>query len=444
VGHNRRREIDLSWTVAGATRFWGTSCLLLAYAFSCLAVPTPLSAEDVGGETTADEYTGDSATSLNQLNMTAESIGMWIAELSHDAYPVRQTAASRLLAAGIGAREPLMAVVDGPDPEVRAAARRLILLIDQSEFQRRLGAFADDVDGRRGLTLPGWEAYRALVGGNASARALFVEMQREEGPLLSAVFGASSSAAEQRWEERLMRLVQWPAGIGERGAAPPLGSCAAMLFLATSAHTTVSDRGADWIEYLIQRPPLREAISAADANDSVRRLVSRWIVNCPNQSERILLQRLNLASTIHLKEALPLALAVAGGDPQYARVAPITRAIAVLLVGQLGDRQHANDLEPLLEDSSVCMPVQAQIPGQAAPNVQVRDAALVVMLHLTGQRPMDYGYLHARLQPQRLFQLQTLFRDNDAQRTEAVAKWRAWRVSADASDQDSDDVKSVD
>ena len=28
--------------------------------------------------------------------------------------------------------------------------------------------------------------------------------------------------------------------------------------------------------------------------------------------------------------------------------------------------------------------------------VQVRDVALVVMLHLTGQRPADYGYLHAR------------------------------------------------
>jgi hypothetical protein len=63
-------------------------------------------------------------------------------------------------------------------------------------------------------------------------------------------------------------------------------------------------------------------------------------------------------------------------------------------------------------------------------NVQVRDAALVVMMHLTGQQPADYGYLHARLTPQRTFQLQTLHRENDEQRAAAVAKWRSWRATS--------------
>jgi hypothetical protein len=327
------------------------------------------------------------------------------------------------------ARRPLLTVVEGPDPEVRAAARRLVSLIDQSEFHRRLDAFAADTEGRRRLTLPGWEEYRALVGGDPPARALFVEMQRQEGPLLSAVFGASGEAPAQLWEDRLLRLVQWPAAIGDRGAVPPLGSCAAMLFLGTAAEMTVSDRGAMLLENMIQRPPLREAIAVAGGPDAVRRLVSSWILHCPNKNEMILIRRLSLASAIDLKEALPLALSVAGGDPQYASVPPTARAIAILLIGQIGGREHANQLEPLLEDATVCMPVQAQVPGQPAPSVQVRDVALVVMVHLTGQRPADYGYVHARLQPQRMFQLQTLHRENDEQRAAAVAKWRTWRAT---------------
>jgi hypothetical protein len=58
--------------------------------------------------------------------------------------------------------------------------------------------------------------------------------------------------------------------------------------------------------------------------------------------------------------------------------------------------------------------------------VEVRDVALVIMLKLTDQQPADYGYVNA--QPASL-QLQTLYRENDGQRDEAIAKWRAWRSS---------------
>jgi hypothetical protein len=87
-------------------------------------------------------------------------------------------AAKQLLTAGIAARAPLSEASEGPDPETRAAARRLVALIDKSEFNHRLEAFAADTDGKRGLTLPGWKQFTELVGGDAAARALFVDMQR--------------------------------------------------------------------------------------------------------------------------------------------------------------------------------------------------------------------------------------------------------------------------
>ena len=117
----------------------------------------------------------------------------------------------------------LLEIVDGPDPETRAAARRLVSLIDRSEFHRRLEAFAADIDGSQKLSLPGWEQFQKLVGGDPAARALFVDMQRQEGAILSAVFGASKRPPEELWEARLMRVSQWRAIASERRSGAAAG-----------------------------------------------------------------------------------------------------------------------------------------------------------------------------------------------------------------------------
>jgi hypothetical protein len=277
-----------------------------------------------------------------------EDVQKWIAQLSDDAFPIRQSAAARLLAAGSPARDALVVVAEGPDPEARAAARRLVALIDRTEFNRRLEAFAADTDGKRRLTLPGWEQFRKLVGSDPPARALFVDMQRAEGSLIAAAFGVSLQPPDQLWEERITRLASWPMTSGNRTATPPLGSCAAMVFLGSVPEIDVSDRGAHMIENLMQRPPISEALAAGAPQDAVRRLVVGWIVHCPNKSERILASRLQLTSAINLKGGLPLALEVAGNGEEYAAINATTRALAVLVVGQFGTAEHAEKLEPLL------------------------------------------------------------------------------------------------
>jgi hypothetical protein len=158
-------------------------------------------------------------------------------------------------------------------------------------------------------------------------------------------------------------------------------------------------------------------------------LAVAWLLHCPTKNENILQQRLSIISTAGLEEALPLPLAVIGGEAPYKRTQPFTRAVAALVIGQFGRAEHVDRLEPLLADTSTWNGngLQQQVPGQQA--VQVRDVALVVMLQLTGQKPADYGYVNARSQPQRSFQLQSLYRDNDQQRNEAIAKWRQWRAA---------------
>jgi hypothetical protein len=353
-------------------------------------------------------------------------IGHWIDELGHDVFTVRQAAASQLLAAGMSAREPLLTIVDGPDPERRAAARRLVALIDQSEFHRRLEAFAADTEDRQRLTLPGWDHYKKLVGGEPAARALFVEMQRHEGALIAAVFGVAKQAPGDLLDLRLMRLVQWQNIGGVRPASPSLGSSATLLFLGSVAEVEVSDNAASLIEILLQHSPFLESLKSNNRQDAVRRLVIAWLLNCPTKNENILQERLNIISASGLEEALPLALQVIRGDGRYKRTQPFTRALAARIIGQFGGAEHVDMIEPLLTDTSTCNGLQPQIPGQ--PAVQVRDVALVVILQLTGQRPVDYGYVNAREQTPKLYQLHTMYRENDQQRLEAILKWRQWRA----------------
>jgi hypothetical protein len=226
-------------------------------------------------------------------------------------------------------------------------------------------------------------------------------------------------------ESRLGRVVQWQNMGIPRTTSPPLGSSAALLFLGSIAEIEVSDDAARLIELLLQRPPFIESLRSDNRQDAVRRLAVAWLLHCPTKNENILQQRLSIISTIGIKEALPLPLAVLAGEDPYKRTQASTRALSALVIGQFGGPEHVDRLEPLLADAANCNGLQQQLPGQAT--VQVRDVALVALLQLTGQRPSDYGYVNAREQRPKSFQLPTLARDNDQQRAEAIAKWRQWR-----------------
>jgi hypothetical protein len=173
---------------------------------------------------------------------------------------------------------------------------------------------------------------------------------------------------------------------------------------------------------------VRETVMTQTSRDALRRLVVAWILHSPSKNESVLQRRLNLISSLSLREAIGLPLDVATKAEPYAEVQPINRAEAILVIGQYGEAKHADKLEPLLQDSTVCMPLQAPQPGQPMANVQIRDVALAVMLHLSGQRPQDYGFARARLHPQQKFVLESLHCESDEKRAEALAKWQAFRA----------------
>jgi hypothetical protein len=398
----------------------GSALFILALSTSLIAAPP-------------DEPRNPSAVEVPALASaeptppTADQITAWIDQLGHSAYAVRQSAAEHLMAAGASARDALSKESDSPDPETRAAARRIVALIDTSEANRRLAEFAADTDGRRGLTLPGWPEFGDLVDQDESARALFVDMQRHEAPLLAEVFGPGPREGKSSWDDRLARLLNIRTMPGSQVFAPPLGSCATMMFLGAAPNSDIDDTRANYLFGLALRPPLREALQARHAPNTVRKLVIAWITKCPNHSEPTLRDRLTLMSIYGLDECLPLPQAIVRGGPEYLSISPALRASAALAVGRFGSKDDVPILEPMLDDETVFAVPNG--PQGTVGVVQVRDVALAVMIHLTGQEPKDYGFSHVRLNPQNLFEPISLSLDSNDDRISAIAKWRAWKAA---------------
>lgn len=374
------------------------------------------------------------ATSAKSVEPTSvdpseKQIGEWIAGLGDDSYANRQAAADQLTNVGFAARDALAKAAEGPDPEIRAAARRIITLIDDNEFTERLAAFAADVDGSQGATLPGWREFGKLVGADAASRSLFVAMQKEEGALLQRVFGDSPGPNAVNWDAQLTRLFNLPA-INQQGAVTaPLGSCATMLFLGALPETNMSDNIASNVARLAQMPPLAESLIPNQPQSAARRLVTAWVVNCPSRNDQVLQQRLDLMSQYELSAALPLPLSMLESSPKYLVLHPAQRVAAISAIGRFGTAKDAPVLEQLLEDRSIYLaapPVNG--PNGHIHSVQVRDVALANLLHLTGQEPIAYGFLHARSHPQWVFEATSLGMENDEQRDAATEQWRAWRA----------------
>src|SRR5262249_42541119 len=113
---------------------------------------------------------------------------------------------------------------------------------------------------------------------------------------------------------------------------------------------------------------------------------------------------------------------------------PYVRGNALTIVGRLGGKEHIAALEPFLADTTaVANFVQQQrlvAAGGAGKNqtrpAQHCDLGLAMKIHLSGQKPADFGYEMTRTNPNALFSCPYLGFPDDAARANARRKWKEW------------------
>ena len=346
-------------------------------------------------------------------------IARLVRELGAPTFMVRQHAQRVLVGFGLKAKSALEAACHDPDQEIERRAKAALAAIDDVDFHVRLGAFLADEDADNNHGLAGWKRYRSLVGSSVAARRLFADMQRAERELLEAV-DRSPAQSGGLLDARCQQLESATQG-GDADRQPPLslGAMAALVFTASNTDVPVSGHAGNCLNNFGNQTSLTQALHARPTSAIIRSLLGTW-VSRPFEHESVTAYRnLLMAMQYNLKEAVPAALALIeppGGPPHLEQY-------AVLAIGKLGGREHVPALVPLLKDER---PIGVPDRTGRESDTQVRDVALAAMIHLTGQKLADYGFVHAKSNTVILFNSNTLGFNDPTARSEALKKWQAW------------------
>jgi hypothetical protein len=343
-----------------------------------------------------------------------------VRELGAPTFIARQHAQRALVTLGVDAKPALEAACHDPDHEIRQRARTALAAISDVDFHVRVAEFLADQNLEDGHGLAGWERYRSLVGSDPAARTLFADMQRAERELLEAV-AQKPSHAGSLLDARCQQLASLvPDGDNIRQPQYSLSTMAALVFAASDRDVPITERAGDYLNGLGGQTVLNQAIHSRPTDTLFRALLNAWVGRPLERDSRMSYGALLLAMQFDLKGAVVPALKLIDPPPVGS---PMLEQWAILAIAKLGSREHVESLEPLLAD-------ERSIPdrGGRESDVQVRDLALAAMIHLSGQKLADYGFVHAKSNPFYLFNTNTLGFNDPSARTEALKKWRAWQA----------------
>jgi hypothetical protein len=352
-----------------------------------------------------------------------DHVSALVRQLGSPRFAERERATRELTGLGIVAKDALSAAVNDPDAELRVRARQVLATVTESDFQNRLEAFAADYDGSRKLSLPGWERFARLFGASHQARRLFVEMARHEPQLLEAYAEggkAASDALGQRCRELLDEFMQ----VSSREAAFPVGTLACLLLVGSADEVTLDEQvGVQLYTWMVYQPTFSKNARGGPWSGIMKKLLGQWIIKDSSPSATV--QNLIFAAMYELK---PEGLALAGKTLASETPTPQLRQFALLAIGRFGGKEHLAVVEKFLSDDTTCGALQMSNPPRQV-EVQVRDAALAVLIGLTDQKARDYGTVSAQSSPQSMFQVPALGFADAAKREAALKHWAQWRAA---------------
>lgn len=341
-----------------------------------------------------------------------------IQRLASPSFETRTMSTRELARRGDSISSDLEAALRDADLEIRLRARALLSGMSHADLQRRLRAFIEDVEGQQEHDLPGWKEYQKLLGNDKVNRKLFAEMVKDEIELLNTY---------RTDKKRVAAMLAGRIEAFENGTIPGLpqqpspASIATLLFLSSDQGVPLSTTLGYQVYRFLNQSASRKAIEEGQFSPLVKKLLVVWIERGMSNSS-LARNGLLLAERYKLNEtALSLARKLIAKDD----AASYTLPYALLTIGRFGGEEDVPPVQALLSNKAVChtwhngkfeQPIQ----------VQVRDVALAVLVHLTKQDHKDYGFDLLRPDPKGLYYVYTMGFPDDKEREKALDKWQQW------------------
>jgi hypothetical protein len=366
-----------------------------------------------------------------------------IRQLGDPSYPVREEASKALYEMGLAVKDLLIDGSSHADLEVRRRCQELLPRVLEADHKARLEAFLDDEEGKGdGHGLAGWERYRKLAGTGPEARKLFAQMQKGDSARFlqdieatpdraGEILVARAAELQQRMYGTRFGLIK--GGVAYRGSptALELPDIASLVCVAADPEVNLPNTTAYYnVGNFLQQPASRSGLGSKDSPTPYRKLVLAWMkrgIGEGNTAQYVI----NIATNIGIAETGDLAV-------EALRKRKITgRALGYVLVaiGKMGEKKHVPILESYLKDKDVVITIRV---NKDTSTTQVRDVALAMLVHLTGQPHAKYGFFYVKrfaagrsgrvVASAYKFNPYYLGFTSDAERAAAFKKWQEYKA----------------
>ena len=213
---------------------------------------------------------GGEPNQADSVDIYARAVTL-VQDLGDERFSIRERATSQLIEMGLPARKALEDGRQHADREIRYRCERILAIVEELDFQRRLAAFAAGrTDGEDDL--PGWTHFRTAFGDDGEARAFFVEMQKAEPGVLKAVEEGPQGVGKTV-DLRCAELQQ----VQRVSQQISLGSIAALLFAAGDKDVHLNLQTGPILCQFCYRPELQNAMNDTAKRKFARGMLGTWI-----------------------------------------------------------------------------------------------------------------------------------------------------------------------
>ena len=342
-----------------------------------------------------------------------------IQQLGSESFQIREQAQAQLLATGLAAQDELSKALKSADLEIRFRVRRIYVQLLQTDFQRRLTLFVNDVDGKLEHDLPAWKMYREKVGSSLEHRKLFASIVRVEAPFLIAI--ETKTDIYSTLNTRLKDLQPYGSTPNNGPKVARLESIAAILLAATQLDSTQLNRIISPMYNLLNFQETKNGIRGGDNSGIIKGMIATYIEQ----------------NTETANSQLPLTLVLEYGFEDVglrmgrkliadSKMSSLVREYAAICLVRFGTAAEIPKLLSMLTEKSV---IHSWSTSQAKGKIiktQVRDAILALLLHQTKQDATDYGFRFVQPNPITVFRVYSAGFIEDAEREAAHAQWEKW------------------
>lgn len=353
-------------------------------------------------------------------------LNAWAEQLSAETYVAREAAARALILAGPQSEATLQAQIRSSDLDVQRRAKRVLTQMRKYYYQRQLMSFARDPLHADPTSLPGWERFVMLVEDRHGSRRLFLDMHCEAGELMEALEHSDSDRLQFLWR----RFAEAPLDDKRRGrfssslrnpSAITPAQLMGFLFVAEDTRLEVSEETIVQLNQQLSSLAPTEAWQKSPYLAELRTICNAWIAK--PRTTKLNYQQVMFGMQHKLPGALIPALRILEDREDHARM----RMYAMLAVGCFGGQAHRPLLEELLQDDTTCL---SSVQAGRRVEVQIRDVALTVLVHISGQSLDDFGLSQVLPSEITLFRPHSLGFDSERVRQSALQKWKAWQADA--------------